>query len=707
MANDGSRVVSLDALEGQLTANIGNRLRAIGQGASFSAADEAEAAARAAFTGETYDEALENIRREYAQYVEENPYEATGLEFAGGVGATLIPVYGQAGRGLQAAAGISRLASPVARAAAIGTGAGALSGFGAGEGGFLNRAQTAGVGGVLGGVLGGALPIAGGGARNIYGALSSVLSPPSQGSATRMAQEVLDRYVVQTGRTYDELIEQAQRDAAMKVPTVLGQLSPELSKLSETVVLRPTPGARELTKAMTQTQIGAKGRVRSAVENVFPANSGYYYERQGMMEGLQDRAQSLYDVAYTAGGKVDDPLINNVLRDPDFASAYADAVQLARRLASTATLEGRDPSIYNLTRVYDVAFDAQGLPTGTRFVGELPDVRTLDFVKRTLDAKISSLYSGGKGAEAASLRDMRNAFVKRLDDIVPEYKVARGQYAGDMEIVNAMDKGLEYKSIPPEQLEDIFGGYTEGEQRAFKTGMLNSILRPSGASSGAGDWANRIIGPLDEKKRLQTILTPGEYNVIEAALSRESDIYSQTRGALTGSQTAGRQQAVESLNQTIDSTTNASDVADVIRNLGHGGLGAAAWYMLTKLPKVSVSATVYDRLARILSTGGPDEIAQALLEVRSAAETAAARGVRSTGRQERVATGLGAAIGPAPATEEQLQREEQFYAEPLPFTPPDLSAFRLPEEGEAAPVTPSPGVNAPDLSRFRMEGESP
>jgi hypothetical protein len=568
----------------------------------------------------------------------------------------------------------------------------------------------------LGTLFGGATAGALHGLVNIprgLGALRSLFAAPTEDSATRTAQEVLDTYVLQTGKTYEELIEQARQDAAMGIPTALGQLSPELSRLSEAVMLRPTRGGNELIEELAETQTGARERVQSAVTGAFPRTRGYYTELEGMKRGLLDRARPLYEVAYQAGEVIDDPEINEILRDPDFANAFSDALVDARRLATGARLRGEDPSKFQLQRVYDVTFDAQGNPTGSVLNNVTPNLRTLDAVKRSLNSKITQLFTN-RDPGASALRSVYDSLVQRLDELVPEYRVARGQYAGDMEIIDAMEAGRNYKNMSAEQLASEFPKLTEGEQRAFQTGVLESIIRPVEETSTNRNWAQQIIGSPAQRERLQTVLPPDEYNLMRSALEREAAVYGQTRSALSGSQTAARTQAIDAIDSAIEKATGPADILNAIRNT-NGGFVSAAWYALTKLPQIpSISKTVYDRLANILKTGGPDDIAQALFEIRSAAESAAARGARSSSRQQRVATGLGAAIGPPPDTQQQQERERLFNEQvSTPIQAPDLSRFMLPGEEPltepfALPVQPETPLlyQAPDLSRFRLENEA-
>jgi hypothetical protein len=62
------------------------RLRSIAQGATMGGADEMEASLRSAVTGETYEQALADIRGKMKAYQQQSPLEALAYEGLGGVG---------------------------------------------------------------------------------------------------------------------------------------------------------------------------------------------------------------------------------------------------------------------------------------------------------------------------------------------------------------------------------------------------------------------------------------------------------------------------------------------------------------------------------------------------------------------------------------------------------------------------------------------
>lgn len=130
------------------------RLRtAIGQGALFGFGDEAEAALRAATTGETYEQALADIRGKLEAYRGDRPGEALAAELVGGV-ATGVAGGARALAATAGRRGAAELAKTLARTAATGAVTqGALSGAGGAEGDLASRAYGAAAGGTLGAVL--------------------------------------------------------------------------------------------------------------------------------------------------------------------------------------------------------------------------------------------------------------------------------------------------------------------------------------------------------------------------------------------------------------------------------------------------------------------------------------------------------------------------------------------------------------------------
>ena len=128
---------------------LGNLLRTTGQGVLMGGADEAEAAVRAAVEtplnlsdyGESYSNALQDIRANIKAFRASNPASAYGSEIAGSIAGL-----GKIAAPFRAAKAFKNVSAPVKA-----TVAGGVYGFNAGEGGFENRSIDAAQNAVLSG----------------------------------------------------------------------------------------------------------------------------------------------------------------------------------------------------------------------------------------------------------------------------------------------------------------------------------------------------------------------------------------------------------------------------------------------------------------------------------------------------------------------------------------------------------------------------
>lgn len=144
----------LDALSPEQVAEVPQKAaglaRAVGQGATFGFADEAEAGIVSMLSNKTYKQARDEIRELNAEFAEKNPGLAMGAELAGGV-ATGGALAKGAVKGIQAVTAGQKLA----RGAGIGAAEGGAYGAGASDGETAGEvAQDAAIGAGVGGAFG-------------------------------------------------------------------------------------------------------------------------------------------------------------------------------------------------------------------------------------------------------------------------------------------------------------------------------------------------------------------------------------------------------------------------------------------------------------------------------------------------------------------------------------------------------------------------
>jgi len=678
---DGGVVHMADGGEMSM-ANIG---RAVGQGLGLGFGDEAIARVRAKMENRPYEDVVREEREAYQRFQEKNPFTALGTELVSGliptVGMAMIPGAGTPG----AVAGGTRMAmaanklsqylpkfmtGTMGKAAGTAAATGAIAGAGSETEG--NRMSGAVTGGTTGAVLG--PTVAKGiqlGGQGIKAAKNAIL--PSKGAADqRAANKVLEAM----GR--DEMDPTALRakmlaDQKLGVQSTIMDATPSLSTLGEAVVTRPGKGRKILGDGLNERLEG--GRESAAARALKDVGKGVDYTAQEdkLIGTLRSNANNLYDRAY-AHGAVDDPRILKVLEDDTFKKAFKEAQAIANKEARAAELRGEDPSRFKLKDLYELdPADNTFKFTGT----QLPDVRTLDYVKRGIDALIDKGYRGEgmSKAEANALKDLKKAYVKAIDDNVPEYAAARAKYAGDIEVLDALRLGradyLSPKTLPAEA-KKLVDGMSEAERDALRAGVAQSLLTKVLEAPQQINAAQRIIGAPATRKRLEALFQdPNEYKVFEAALKRESELFRNAQDIVRGSRTANKTEALKDLkagNAIFDIAGEAMDIAT-------GSPGSVVGRVLKYLQaRTSLDEKTAGEVAEMLKSGTQQEIDATLQKLESSSAKFLKDSSRSAQRLKMTSGAVGAAAPttslPAPESadpaeesdEEKLQRLLKKYS---------------------------------------------
>lgn len=625
----------------------------LGQGLAMGWGDEAEAWLRSKLGDEEYEKALAQIRAEYGAFAEERP----GLQITGEIAGGAIPAItafltpgGQAAApaaaarltgplsrliGLGRTAGQRSTAQNIARIGAIGGTEGAIGGAGAAEG---DRTSGA----ISGGLFGTAFGIAGPTVMKGIGELAGRVRDLSGVSTDKAKQWALEKLNLALDEASPrDIAARVRKDIQMGIPTSVANVTPGTMQLAESVVQRGGKPSRELEEVIAQQQAGSRERVGKQVRRGLRARN--FYEEEGKLtRDLRADADTMYDAAY-AVGDINDPVVSRVLQEPEFQKFFTKAQGILdkKRLAAELDPQG-DPSKFTLKPIYD--------PQTGQMVAT-PDVRTLDYIKQGIDAEINELFSAGKSAEARALKDLRSQFVNRIDELVPEYKAARAEYAGDMEVLDALRMGRdEFNKLDPEQVQAFMKTASKGEKDAFRTGVARNLFDQIMDPSTNLDAARKIIGSPSTRKALESVFeTPAQQDFFMTALERETELFKAAGRILSGSPTAKRQAMRESL----EARPGVAEAA--AETMSRGFMGSIAQGVLSLMRK-GVPDEYYQELANLLKSGSPKEVAAVVKLLEQAAQT---RGVR----EGRVGAGqagvVGGAIGlapPAPESEEARRR---------------------------------------------------
>jgi hypothetical protein len=634
-----------------------NLVRSIlGQGLAMGWGDEAEAWLRSKLGDEEYDKALTEIRSEYGTFSEESPVLSGVGEIAGGaipaVASFLTPggqlsaatttgrMLGPLSRliGLGKTAGQRTTAQNVARIATTGGVQGAVTGAGSTEG---DRTAGAVGGGLFGTAFGTATPLVLKGTGEL-GSRAFDMAGVSPDKAKQWALEKLNLALDDESPT--AIASRIRQDIQLGVPPAIANVTPGTVQLAESVVQRGGKPSRELEEKIAEQKAGARDRVGKQVRRGLQARD-YYKEEGRLIEDLRSDADTLYDAAY-AVGDINDPVINRVLLEPEFQRFFTKAQGILdkKRLAAELDPQG-DPSKFVLRPIYD--------PQTGQMVAT-PDVRTLDYIKQGIDAEIGELYKAGKSAEGNALKALREQYIRRLDDLVPEYKTARAEYKGDIETLEALRLGRdEFRNLDPEQVQKLVKDMSKGELNAFRTGVARNLFDTIMDPATDINAAKRIIGSPSARKSLEAVFeTPAQRDFFMTALERELELFKSAGQILAGSPTAKR----TAMRESLEATPGVAEAA--AETMSRGFMGSIAQGVLSLLRK-GVPDEYYQELANLLKSGSPKEVAAVVKMLEEAAQKRGVREGRVGGTQAGVVGGTIGLAPPAPESAEARRSREE------------------------------------------------
>jgi hypothetical protein len=255
--------------------------------------------------GETYEQAKQDIAEKLAAYREDRPKEAIAYELAGGLATGLAG----GGRALAATAGRAGMREALKvgakTALASNVGQGAISGYGAGEGGALSGDRFKGA--AIGGTVGAALPFVLGKAAS---KVARYVSPTAAGQAASSAYEQAQRFVADQlfkakplerfGRVIEPTdITRIQREAASTLPGALdGPTAQSLdvgvtaARVAEGQGRAAQEAAKERVRLATLEVTKAKEAQRAAVSAAKTEGRATITEAQKTARAVTERGMS-------------------------------------------------------------------------------------------------------------------------------------------------------------------------------------------------------------------------------------------------------------------------------------------------------------------------------------------------------------------------------------------------------------------------------
>lgn len=498
-------------------------LAPVAQGLTLGGADEilgaVEGANQALHGGsfkQGYVKGRDKVRAGTKQFAEEHPIASPVLTAAGAIAPAFLgpgKAIIQAGTPLLAKLGLG-----AAEGAALGGVSGALS---ADE----NRGAGALEGGVIGGALGGAIPLVGAGvsaARNILGRTGAAAGKHADALVTRALAR-------------DQVTPRSLQAPAGK-PAVLADLGGENTLgLARGAQATPSDAKQRLADFLHGRQADQPTRVLTDLETAAGRqNENVHDTAEQLIAQRKANAKPLYDKVRDV--IVDDPeVIATINGSPYFKRAHTIGRQIARE-------EG-----INLPPLIKESLDADG----NVIREQVPQsVQAIDYTKRGLDALIERQYSRGGMDKNLSrvLRDKLRGMLERVDEAVPDYKAARQQFAGDSDLIDALEQGRNFLKEDYRVTAKELSRMTDGEKELHTAGALDAIRQKIDEAPDGADVVKRIFGNPRKRDQLKVLLGDQKFGQLEEQMGVESRMVRTKDRVLGGSPTARIQTELAELN---------------------------------------------------------------------------------------------------------------------------------------------------------------
>lgn len=465
----------------------------------------------------------------------------------------------------------------------------------------------------------------------ISGATTGVLSGMAVGAGTRGAYKGAGRLVdTLRGRSRsprasnlkilramtkdnlspDEVVRRLEHDLRNGVPSMMGDVGGEhLDALSEVVAGKSVPKATEYSRKVAGRQAASGQRVQDAInQGLRPAD--YYDTFDKLREQLYTASKPLYNAAYAAHPSIDNDIVNELLSRPEGKKAFKKAFDYARN-------DGLKISDEQLKDILSKQEEYA------------PSLQMLDYVKRALDDKISKVESKGANAEGRILRDMRNSLRDTLDSISTGYKEARAQYAGDLEVLDALKLGREnFDTLSPKELQRMVSKMSDAEKDALRTGVAEHLFTKLANAPRRQNAANYVIGTQALTEKLMPLFnTKDDYVRFVTGLEREASNFEKSKGVISNARRGRKIDMLADLDQhpvadaagfAVDAGSHMLQMPGIYETTGPGGtIARTARWARNRVP---IGARTANEIADFMAIDDPQKARGAIDMLKSEAE---------------------------------------------------------------------------------------
>lgn len=485
---------------------------------------------------------LGGVKKTLTNTVDSSRHRAEDLGTAGKVGEVAGMVAGfaplalaTAGGGAPAAGSLVMRAIP--EAIAQGGLQGAVASVGSNDSRMGNVVTGAEFGGATG-AAGQALRPVVAGAKALGSAAQTVGSAAKTAYNGRTAQELWQDIVQKTGKTPEELKSLLEAGKISTIADIGGDSVQGLTR----AVAKTGVGKDIISDALEGRSMDAVKRVSDELSKNVSHVDTYFGNLDDVATARQKVAAPLYQEAYKANPSVQSKTVDRILDTPAGRSALKSAVS---KMQNDRSLVG----------IPDAELGEQARLAGIKSEGGVApglNLRTLDYVKRSLDDQIGEAQRAGQRDNARILTGLKGDLVKSLDEadvtakagpnsLKPEggaYKQARQVFSDHSRLIEAQEAGRDFASQTPEQLRMALKDMAPDQKEAFRIGVREGLQNTVNKTADGADPAKRIFGNTQKRAQLQEVFdNPENFKAFEARMNEEIRAAGTKQRVLGGSRT--------------------------------------------------------------------------------------------------------------------------------------------------------------------------
>jgi len=384
------------------------------------------------------------------------------------------------------------------------------------------------------------------------------------GGAGAMPAEVaapVNRALTAAGTTPGELL--------ANPPDRIADVIPHFTRAVRTVGLGPATTA--IDAPLQARAAGQVPAIQSSLEDALGVPRGS--ATQSILD-IAAKQKAAADPAYAlahAAPDITDPGVLDILRRPAFVRAYGKAqdAAIARGETPPPDLLPSGVPIPEMLQGHpeaEAAFRAAYLKQNPQTLQSV-SVKTIDQVKKSMNALINSQFTSGDNDIAFANKDALKDLLARVDATTPAYAAARAQYAGHSELIDAAKAGAEWANpgTSAADMQRAMADMGPSELHIAKSAYADKVLAKAenagGSAEGRGDATKSFYSSIGGRAKLQAAMPSGDAGAkFHSAMLNLGD-QAATRNVVTGGSNTAEKEAGAAALRGGESPVNVGDLA--------------------------------------------------------------------------------------------------------------------------------------------------